>query len=239
MDFSDYKFRCSSLGSLMTNQQGKKDTKTIDELSETAKGELIKVYIEVAYGRSKEIQSKYIEKGLAVEEDSITLLSMVKEKYLEKNTERKTNEYITGEADIVKPLYDTKSCWDIHTFYAAKTKPLKKDYEYQMLGYCELYDEPQGTVAFCLIDTPLGLIEDEKRKLFYKMNVPTIENPEYLEACERLEKEMTFGDIPMKDRVHEIVVKRASMEAVYKRIELCRIWLNDFAGVKKFEPIIA
>lgn len=227
-DFSEYKFRCSSLGALMTEPRSKSE----GPLSETCKAELIKVYVEVVYGRSKEIASKYIEKGLEVEEDSITLLSKVKDKFLVKNDKRFTNEYITGEPDILDPLYDTKSCWDIHTFYTAKTKPLIKAYDYQMQGYCALTGSPEGTVAFCLIDTPLGLIEDEKRKLFYKMQVPTMENPEYLEACTQLEKEMTFEDIPMEQRVHEVKVYHPEerVRGIYDRVELCRAWLNAMAA---------
>ena len=230
-DFSDHKFRCSSLGAIMTNQRGKTDTKTIDALSDTAKDELLKIYVEAVYGRRKEIQSKYLEKGVECEEDSITLLSTLKDKFLLKNAERFTNDYITGEPDVLEPLIDTKSCWDIHSFFKHKTQPLKKDYEFQMLGYCELTKQSHGTVAFCLIDTPLGLIEDEKRKLFYKMNVPTMENPEYLAACEQLEKKMTFGDIPMEERVHEVKVRYSAtmISQVYNRIDLCREWLNEFA----------
>lgn len=234
IDFSKHLFRCSSLGLLMTNKQGKKDTKTIDELSDTAKGELIKIYIEAVYGRKKEIKSKYLEKGTDVEDDSITLLARIKDTWLAKNKERRSNEFITGEPDLLKPLRDIKSCWDLHTFFDAKTKPLDKRYEWQIRGYCELFDEPEGTVAFCLTDTPLGLIEDEKRKLFYRMNVPTMENPDYMEACEALEKEMTFGDIPMVDRIHEITVKRSPelINMAYERIVLCREWLNEFANQK-------
>lgn len=227
-DFSDYKFRCSSLGALMTDPRSKPEA-----ISETAKAELVKVYIKEVYGREKEITSKFIAKGLAVEEDSITLLSRVKKSFLVKNTKRATNDFITGEPDIVSPsLFDTKSCWDLHSFYAHKTKTLSKDYYYQMLGYCDLFGFDSGIIAFCLIDTPLGMIEDEKRKLFYKMNVPTMENPEYLKACEQLEKEMTFSDIPMEERIHEVEVKRhpAEMEKVYERIQLCREWLNEFSN---------
>jgi hypothetical protein len=230
-DFSNQKFRCSSLGALMSNQPGKKDTKTVEELSETAKGELLKIYILEVYGREKEIHSKYIEKGLAVEEDSITLLSRIKKIPFFKNKERKENDFITGEVDIKDPyLMDTKSCWDLHTFMETKTKKLNKSYEYQIQGYCDLYGFDQCSICYCLIDTPLGLIEDEKRKLFYKMNVPTTENPEYLKACEALEKEMTFSDIPFEERINEIVVKRspAIIESVYERVPLWREWLNNF-----------
>lgn len=228
IDFSNYKFRCSSLGALMTEPRSKSEL-----LSETTKEELVKVYVKEVYGRDKEISSKYIEKGQAVEEDAITLLSRVKKKFFVKNTERLTNEFITGEPDVAKSsLIDTKSCWDLHSFYKHKTKPLPKDYYWQMQGYMELFGFDLGTVAFCLIDTPAGLVEEEKRRLFYKMNVATMENPDYLEACAQLEREMTFGDIPLEERLHEVIVKRspADLEKCYERIKLCREWLNEFAN---------
>lgn len=230
-DFSKQKFRCHQIGTLMTNQQGKKDTKTLAEISETVKKELIKIYVSEVYGRDKEINSKYIEKGLAVEEDSITLASRVNRIFLVKNEQRFENDFITGEPDVVNPLYDTKSCWDLHTFYAAKASPLKKEYEYQMQGYADLVGADFGKVAFCLIDTPLGIIEDEKKRMFYKMNVATMENPEYLAACEALEKEMTFGDIPLAERLYEVTVKRSpeTIKRFYDRVPLLREWLNEFA----------
>lgn len=240
IDFSNHKFRCSSLGSIMTNQRGKNDTKTPDELSETAKQELIKIYVYAVYGRDKEIHSKYIEKGLAVEEDSITLLSRIDHKLLIKNTERFSNDFITGEPDVVDPLYDTKSCWDIHSFYEHKTKPLKKEYEYQITGYAELTGKDSGTVAFCLIDTPLGMIEHAKRNLLFKMNCTSSESPEYLEAAASLEKEMTFNDIPMEERVHKVRVARdpKEIQKVYERIKLCREWLNLFAESQVSKPVL-
>ena len=63
-----------------------------------------------------------------------------------------------------------------------------------------------------------------------------MENPDYLAACEQLEKEMTFGDIPIEDKLHEVEVpfNRDLMDAAYERIELCRKWLNEFA--KANEP---
>lgn len=220
----------------MTNSPGKKDTKFLKELSETAKKELIKIYVHEVYGRDKEITNRFVEKGLAVEEDSITLLSRVKQKFLVKNETRFTNDYITGEPDVVSPdLYDTKSCWDLHTFMEHKTKDLKKDYAFQMLGYTELLKKDFGTVAFCLINTPDALIHQEKQRLFYKMNVATMENPEFIQACALLEKEMKFDDIPLADKVHEVIVPHTPeiVAAVYERIELCRLWLNEFANNKE------
>lgn len=233
LDFSNHKFRCSSLGAIMTNQPGKKDTKFLHELSATTIDELLKIYIRAKYGRDKEIKSKYMEKGLQTEEDAITLLSRVYKIPFFKNDRRVENDYLTGEADIIDPyLMDTKSCWDIHTFFKHKTEKINKHNELQIKGYCELYGFDFGRIAYCLTDMPAGLLDDEKDKLFYRMNVASRENPDYLSACEALEKELTFNDIPLEERVHQVKVERdpETMAKVYERIELCRMWLNEFAN---------
>ena len=58
-------FRASSLGKLMTN------AKTKTGLSETCKSALLDIYLREKYSRTNDISNKYIEKGLAVENDAI------------------------------------------------------------------------------------------------------------------------------------------------------------------------
>lgn len=233
MDFSNQKFRCSSLGDLMTNQQGKKDTTSIDELSETCKKQLVKIYVYEKYGRDKEIVSKYLDKGIQSEEDSLTLYSLVKGSLYMKNKIKKQNEFLTGEMDWFEDseVIDFKSSWDIHTFFENLTKPVNKAYYLQLQGYSALTGAQFLKLAYCLVDTPEGLIEDEKRKLFYKMNVASMENPEYLKACEELEHEMRFTDIPKQERVIEFSFPRDEkvIECIYQRVPLWRQWLSEFA----------
>jgi superfamily I DNA and/or RNA helicase len=132
--FDNYIFHCSSLGALMT------DPRSGSGLSETCKGELLKIWIQAKYGRSKPLENKYVEKGNMVEEDSITLYSRVHKKVYEKNTEYFENRFICGTPDIIdKPkVRDIKSCWDIFTFYSNILKPLDKGYILQVNGYCDL-----------------------------------------------------------------------------------------------------
>ena len=64
-----------------------KAAKEAGELSKTAKTELKKIYIKEKYGREKDITTKQMQKGIEVEEESITLLSRVQKKMLYKNEE--------------------------------------------------------------------------------------------------------------------------------------------------------
>lgn len=241
IDFSTFRFRCSALGEIMTNKQGKKDTTCVDELSDTAIKYLVKVYVETRFGREKDIHSKYLEKGLAVEEDAITMYSLIKRNMYVKNDKRLENDYFTGEPDTFEGrsifhadrIIDIKSSWDLFTFFQTKTaKQPNKDYVYQVTGYCDLSGASEGVIAHCLIDTPHMLIEKEKESLKWKLGViDPMASPHYIEACEAIDKAMTFGDIPMEERLCEFVVKRDEelIQQMKKRVIICREWLNDFA----------
>jgi hypothetical protein len=103
-------------------------------------------------------------------------------------------------------------------------------YYWQLQTYMDLTGATSATLAYCLVDTPPQLIEDEKRRLMWKMGVATSENPLYLEACEELEKAMTFGDIDMRERLIEFKIDRneADIIKMHARVEECRKWLNEF-----------
>ena len=61
-----FKIRASSAGKLMTNPKNKTET-----LSETTKTYLEEYLKEQIYGVRKEIDSKYITKGIELEDDAI------------------------------------------------------------------------------------------------------------------------------------------------------------------------
>ena len=89
MEANKILFRCSQLGKLMTEPRSKTET-----LSETTKKYLAEVYASVKYGRKKDIVNKYIQKGLMVEEDAITLISRLNKKMYLKNGTHLKNDFI-------------------------------------------------------------------------------------------------------------------------------------------------
>lgn len=234
-------FRCSSLSKLMTNPKLKADIEA-GNLSETTKTYLLEVYISEKYNRDKNVTSKYMEKGLLVEEDSITLYSRVMKKFFKKNESKLSNEFIKGTPDLYTGLeiteadlvIDIKSSWDIFSFFKVKfDNSINKDYWWQLQGYMALTGASKAKLVYCLVDTPDTLIEDEKRKLLYKMNAGTTENEDYIIACEELERSMRFSDIPMEDRVIEYSIDRddKAIAQLYDRIERCRMYLNELEVV--------
>jgi len=206
------------------------------ELSETAKTHLIDVFVSNKYGRQTDIQNKYIQKGLLVEEDSITLYSRVTKTFHKKNELPLQNEFIKGTPDLyIGPsiaqadhIIDIKSSYDIFTFFRNLNSDLNSMYYWQVQGYMYLTGAKSASVAYCLVDTPDVIINDEKRRLMWKMGVATDENTDYMEACRELERLLTYGDIPIEERLIEFFVERNQddIDRIGRRVEKAREYLN-------------
>lgn len=198
-------------------------------LSDTAKNYIEERYIALKYGRHNDFVNRFVVKGLQVEEDSLTLFSKFTKTFHAKNETHFSNHWITGTPDIITSdhVIDIKSSWDIFTFTRAKRK-LNPMYYWQLMGYLWLTGLEKATIAYCLINTPEQLIDDEKRRLKYKMGVIDDENELYIDACKQLEKEMKFDDIPISNRVHtwEIIRSESAIRKIEQRVELCRGYFN-------------
>lgn len=159
-----HKFRASSLAEIMTDPKSKDET-----LSVGAKTCVEKLAKQAVYGYEEEITSKYIEKGTMVEDASIALYNEVFFTSHTKNSERKSNDWITGECDIYTPskIIDIKSAWSLMTFPATKESGKDKTYEWQGRAYMWLYDVPEFEVAWCMVNTPAELIGYENELVHY------------------------------------------------------------------------
>lgn len=227
--FDNYLFRCSGLGRLMTNDRSGKG------MGDTCRSYLLEIYREVKWGLKKNIQSKYIEKGLAVEDTSFAFYSEYKEAFYTKNEERFKNDFITGTPDHVTPLFDLKNSWDAFTFPSKETK-LNKDYEWQLLGYMWLTGQQNSNLVYLLINTPEQLIQDELRRLNWKLGGIDDTSAIYMEACEELRKQMTFDHIPLNERVLEFDVPFAEekIEQIKARVIEAREYLNTYEKENPF-----
>jgi hypothetical protein len=211
----------------MPNQQGKKDTKNIEELSETAKTTLLSIWIEHIYGRTKEFTSKFTEKGNSVEEDAFDIYSLVKSELFVKNKETFSNEYFIGTPDHKK--FDIKAPWDIHNFFGVIVKPMNKDYVYQLNAYMDLTGESVMSLVYVLCNTPEKLIEDEKKRLAWRMaTIDPSTDEAFQMASAEVEKNCIFNDIPNEKRYieFEIIKDEALLESVKNRVPIWREFLN-------------
>lgn len=226
-------FRCSSLGKIMTEPR-EKDKRERGVLSTTCTSYLDEFADEVEWGTSNDKVSRYITKGLEVEPDSITLYSLFKQSqgeifFTTNVKERLNNEFITGLPDcIVKDkVLDVKSSWDSNTFRKAKNK-INKLYYWQLQGYMALTGLKKATLAYCLIDTPEPLIQDEIKRAAWKSGTIDDSNPAFQEIEMQIRTNMTFSNRPLHRRVYEvnIEINAEDVAKIYKRVSQCRNWLE-------------
>lgn len=166
-----HKFRASSLAEIMTDPKAKGEV-----LSVGAKTAVEKIAKQLVYGYTETFSSKYTEKGIQVEPASLALYNSVFFTDYKKNTERKTNDWITGECDIFtgSKIIDLKSSWSLQTFPALSSAGEDKTYEWQIRAYLWLWDCPEGEVAYCMVDTPPDLIGYENEDLHYVSEIPEV-----------------------------------------------------------------
>ena len=166
------KFRCSSLGKLMTEPRSKSE----GVLSVGAKTYIRELAAQEIFGVDFVVSSKAMEKGIEAEGDSIDLLNSVRGLSLVKNTERRSNDFITGECDLfdasARRGHDIKTSWSIATFPITIADCEDKLYEFQMRGYMALWDADEWEVNYCLVDTPDRLIGFEPMPLHVVSHLP-------------------------------------------------------------------
>jgi len=232
INFSETLIRASSVGYLMTDPQSKAD-KEAGILSKTAQRHLLDVYIAEKYGRKRDIQTKQMKKGIEVEDDSINLLNNYWGVNYLKNQHRFTNKYISGHPDIItvnpNKVIDIKSSYDLWTFLGNLPDKLDSLYYWQLQSYMWLTGASVGHITYCLVNTPFGIIEQEKRYLLNRMDVVSEESPEYIKEANKLEFNMTFDDIDIAERVLVFTVERNEDDIVriQNRVERAREFLQE------------
>lgn len=166
------KIRASSVGRIMTNPRSKSE----GILSVGAKTYIRELAKQEIFGIDFEISSREMEKGIECEQDSIDLLNRVMGLRLSKNTERRSNDFITGECDLYDPStrigYDLKTSWSAKTFPGWDADCKDAVYEWQCRAYMALWDADEWQVAYALVDTPDNLIGYEPIQMHLVSHIP-------------------------------------------------------------------
>lgn len=161
--------RCSQLGKIMT------EPKKGELVSAGTKTYLMDLAKQGVYGYSEQITSKYMEKGIICEDESIALYNAVHFESLTKNAERREDEFITGECDLIIPGkrgIDIKTSWSLGTFPVVPEDCDETIYEWQARGYMRLWDVPEWEIAYCLVSTPEELVGYEQPELHAVDHIP-------------------------------------------------------------------
>ena len=226
--------RASQIGDIMTNDRSGK------QMGETAKKAILEAVLFNKYGiEPKEISSKFIEKGNVNEKPNIELAKRVLN-WADVDPDlikpRLFNDYVTGETDVLSKtvLADIKTSWDASTFPWLAVDCPNKTYYYQMQVYCWLTGRDEAELVYCLSNTPENLIYDELRKAVWK----NLTNPAFSDKSEneieeiledKIRMQLTFDQIPEKNRVKRFIIKRdeAVIEQIKNRVVEARAYYDQ------------
>jgi hypothetical protein len=213
-----FRVRCSAIGKIMTSPRSKSEI-----LSQTAKTYVEEQVLLAKYGIVKTFNSRYTDKGNLVEDESIKLASEVLELgFILKNDEHFSNDWVTGTPDVntASLILDVKSSWDATTFPFFATEIPTKDYYYQLQGYMWLTGKQKSLLVYCLVNTPLDMVQDEIRRAHWNANLLE----ESLDLIDEVQKRHNFDHIPDNRRVKVFEVERDDevIEQIKERVELCR-----------------
>jgi hypothetical protein len=200
----------------------------------------------IAYNtnRRKEIRSKYLDKGILVEQDSVDLLCDVTGNFYDTETERKSDSFFTGECDLIfdDTIVDIKSSFDIFTFYEADFKDL---YYWQGQVYMRLYDKQKFELAYCLVNMPEAMFNALNEKLKYKFGSDT-HNEAYVKELNILINnsffdERAIDEIPKKERVKIFTCERndKDMDLLIERVKMARKYAIEWWNNRNLREKVA
>jgi hypothetical protein len=215
----EFKIRASACGEIMTNARSKTET-----LSKTAQTYCQTWVKEQLYDRQKRVVSKYMDKGNIVEDNAIDLYAeIVGLPILLKNEQYFEDNFMSGTPDIIlqDKVVDVKSSWDCFTFPLFDPDP-PDNYFYQGQVYMHLTGIHRFHLAYCLIDTPEHLIEQEA----YSHCRRTGESFE--EVIDDFTDNMTYSGLEndLRIKVYSFEYDAAVIERIRDRVIECRKYIE-------------
>lgn len=198
---NQFTIRCSAIGKIMSN------AKKAGELSQTCKS-----YLHEWYAKDYEpVYSKYIDKGNYVEDELIDFMAtQLGLGVAEKNRVSMSDEFFTGTCDVAHDdtIIDVKASWNKTTLHKQIIEGMDADYEWQLQGYCHLYQKSKGILFFGLMDTP-----------------PDV----------NFGNEVIYSDLPDNERwvAYSTNYDAARIELVKLRVLQCREYLAEYDAMVK------
>lgn len=224
----DFAIRCSAIGQIMSEPRSKSDAiMGLGKTVITYVHEWIKEQPEF-YGRSKHFKSKYTDKGIACEPQSIKYAAeQLGWGDVEKNLFRISNGWLEGECDVIlnDAVADLKNSWSQKTFPLFSDKIPEVGYDWQLEGYCELWSVSKGLLVYTLMDAPDHLIERAAKSMQYELGLEELE----IELYDKIKESMTYSNFPDKLRIKTFEMQRNTerMQKVQSRVEQIREYIKS------------
>lgn len=178
------------------------------ELSESAKKELDSIYNEIVTGVSETVISKYYERGIVSEPDSLEFAKQTLHPNLYPvvpHGVKYENEWITGSPDIrddtnpISQITDLKSAWSMSTLSKAT---FNKIYLWQGRGYLYLTGLRKFGLLYVLVDLPDYLVKRECEYHFAQNSHIYVDmsNKDYIKWCEEYYENTRYSKYPLYKR---------------------------------------
>ncbi len=155
-----FKIRASAAGKIMTNPRAKTEL-----ISETTKSYVKEYLISEIYGIRKQINNKYISKGIWLEDEAIDkAIEWLDIPFALKNETYFEDDFFCGTPDLIldDEILDIKCSWDAFTFPLFENEIPTKDYFYQLQVYMHLTGKRKAKLVYVLLNTPDELVYEEK-----------------------------------------------------------------------------
>lgn len=251
-----FKIRCSSIGHIMTNAKGaitENQLNEIDELSNKEKitekqqeklnsliykrdnpelSDTAKTYCKSwlksqLYDRRIEFTSKYTDKGLIMEDESIDFVAeQLKLGMLFKDDKYLEDDFMTGHMDISLPdeVHDIKNSWSWETFPLLETEIPNHLYYWQLQGYMSLANKHKAKLIYVLSDTPQHLIEREARNYCFYNGYGDLD----MEIYNEFHKKLTYQDVDPKFKIKIFEIERndSDIQKIKDRVIECRNYIE-------------
>jgi len=155
-----FKIRASASGKIMTNARAKSEL-----ISETTKSYVKEYLISEIYGIKKQINNKYLSKGIWLEDEAIDkAIEWLDIPFALKNEKYFEDDFFCGTPDLIleNEVLDIKCSWDAFTFPLFENEIPTKDYYYQLQVYMHLTGKRKSRLVYVLLNTPEELLYEEK-----------------------------------------------------------------------------
>lgn len=233
----------------------KRKAAALPSFTEAEKKHLADLWVSFQYGRHEELDNRFIRKGNGRELEAMAMYSAMLGVMWQKNTQRITNEFITGECDSKRgeglncQTIDIKCSYSLFTFTRIKVTGISPANIWQGHGYMWLYDSHKHTVVHCLMNGLPDQIEREKKYAYFATG-QNFDNDEYIQRCKQIEINHIFNrakfeeqnpdwqwhiersewtyDIDRKQRIIANVIERdpTKFNQIQTRATQCREWMQ-------------
>lgn len=195
------------------------------EFGATAMACIRECWLRNELGYDEPVITNEMLKGIMCEDEAIDMVCQhVPGGFRVKNEENYEDDWFTGTPDLITGDYieDVKCSWTVRTF--AETRRPDPMYYAQGQVYMSLTGRHKFRLAHVLVETPFEIIEEEKKRYFFKFNCDE-ENPFYIKAAKQIDAmHGAVKRVPQEHRVKCFEFDRDDrfIDTLRERVELAR-----------------